>query len=338
MKFNAYASEQAGGTLKRFEYDPGELKRAQVQIRIEACGICHSDLSVWRNEWGMSSYPFVPGHEVVGIVEEVGADVRHLKPGQRVGAGWNSASCMVCDACMAGDHNLCAAAEGIMMGRYGGFADRVRLDAVWAVPVPATIPVTAAGPLFCGGITVFNPIVQFGVMPTDHVGVVGIGGLGHMALQFLHAWGCEVTAFTSNPAKAGEARQLGADHVVSSRDAEAIRALGPVLDFIMVTANMPVPWDAYIAALRPKGRLHVVGAVLEPIPVSVFTLLVGQKSISSSPVGSPVTVRRMLGFAGRHGIAPKIETFPLAKVNEALAKLDQEKPAHRLVLTAMDQP
>jgi uncharacterized zinc-type alcohol dehydrogenase-like protein len=334
MKFKAYAAEQAGGVLKPFEYAPGELKRSQVQIKIEACGICHSDLSVWRNEWGMSTYPFVPGHEVVGLVEDVGADVHNLKPGQRVGAGWYSASCMVCDACMAGDHNLCASAEGIMMGRHGGFADRVRLDAAWTTPVPETIPANAAGPLFCGGITVFNPIVQCGVKPTDHVGVVGIGGLGHMALQFLDAWGCDVTAFTSNPAKADEARRLGADRVVSSRDAEAIRALGPVLDFILVTANVPMPWDAFIAVLRPRGRLHVVGAVLEPIPVSVFSLLTGQKSVSASPLGSPATVRRMLEFAGRHRIAPQVETLPMAKVNEALAKLEKEKPAHRLVLLA----
>jgi uncharacterized zinc-type alcohol dehydrogenase-like protein len=282
----------------------------------------------------MSTYPLVPGHEVVGIVEEAGADVRQLKPGQRVGVGWYSASCMVCDACMAGDHNLCAAAEGIMMGRYGGFADRVRVDAAWTTPVPDTIPVAAAGPLFCGGITVFNPIVQCGVMPTDHVGVVGIGGLGHMALQFLHAWGCEVTAFTSNPAKAAAARRLGADRVVGSRDVDAIRAMGPVLDFILVTVNVPLDWDAYLAALRPRGRLHVVGAVLEPIPVAVFALLMGQKSVSASPLGSPATIRHMLDFAGRHGIAPQVETMPMAKVHEALARLESEKPAHRLVLLA----
>lgn len=334
MKFKAYATERAGGDLKPFEYEPAELKRSQIQIRIEACGICHSDLSVWRNEWGMTAYPFVPGHEVVGIVEETGADVRHLRPGQRVGVGWYSASCMVCDACMAGDHNLCASAEGIMMGRHGGFADRVRVDAAWATPVPDAIPVTAAGPLFCGGITVFNPIVQCGVKPTDRVGVVGIGGLGHMALQFLDAWGCEVTAFTSSPAKADQARKLGADRVVGSQESEAIRAIGPSLDFLLVTVNVPLDWDAYLSVLRPRGRMHVVGAVLAPIPVPVFSLLTAQKSVSASPLGSPATVRRMLEFAARHKIAPKVETLPMAQVNKALARLEQEKPAHRLVLTA----
>ncbi len=332
MQFNAYAAEAAGAELKPIEYDPGELGRCEIQIKVEACGICHSDLSVWRNEWGNAAYPFVPGHEVVGTVEEAGANVKHLQPGQRVGVGWFSRSCMTCDACMAGDHNLCSSAEGIMMGRYGGFADRVRVDAAWASVVPDAIPTEGAGPLFCGGITVFNPIVQFGVKPTDRVGVVGVGGLGHMALQFLDAWGCEVTAFTSSPEKADKARALGADHVVSSRDADAIQGLGPVLDFILVTANATLPWDAYIAALRPRGRLHLVGAVLEPIPVGAFSLLMGQKSVSASPLGSPATIRQMLEFAARHNIAANVETVPLSKATEALHRLDTESPAQRLVL------
>ena len=332
MKFSAYAAESAGADLKPIQYDPGELGRSEIQIRVEACGICHSDLSVWRNEWGNAVYPFVPGHEVVGIVEETGTNVTYLRPGQRVGVGWFSHSCMTCDFCMAGDHNLCTSAQGIMLGRNGGFADRVRVDAAWANVVPDSIPTEKAGPLFCGGITVFNPIVQFGVKPTDRVGIVGIGGLGHMALQFLDAWGCEVTAFTSSAGKADEARRLGADSVVNSRDQDAIQGVGPVLDFILVTANASLPWDAYFAALRPRGRLHLVGAVLEPIPVAAFSLLMGQKSVSASPLGSPATIRQMLEFAARHNIAPNVETVPLSKATEALLRLDTEKPAERLVL------
>jgi uncharacterized zinc-type alcohol dehydrogenase-like protein len=198
--------------------------------------------------------------------------------------------------------------------------------------VPEAIPTEGAGPLFCGGITVFNPIVQFGVKPTDRVGVVGIGGLGHMALQFLDAWGCEVTAFTSSPGKANEARRLGADSIVDSRDPNAIQAVGSVLDFILVTANVSLPWDAYIGALRPRGRLHLVGAVLEPIPVAAFSLLMGQKSVSASPLGSPATIRQMLEFAARHDIAANVETVPLSKATEALHRLDTERPAERLVL------
>lgn len=162
MTFNAYAADTAGGELTPYTYDPGEIGADEVQIRVEACGICHSDVSVWRNEWGNGAYPFIPGHEVVGLVEDTGAHVNHLRKGRRVGVGWFSHSCMTCDACMSGDHNLCASAQGIMLGRPGGFADRVRVDAAWTTPVPEAIPVEAAGPMFCGGITVFNPIVQFG--------------------------------------------------------------------------------------------------------------------------------------------------------------------------------
>ena len=171
------------------------------------------------NEWGMSRYPLVPGHEVVGRVGHVGAAVKHLAVGQTVGLGWNSRFCNDCVSCRAGDPNFCPAGQGTIVGHHGGFADQVRAAANSVVPIPAGVDLESAGPLFCGGVTVFNPLVQFGVKPTDQVAVIGIGGLGHMALMFLHAWGCETTAFTSSEAKRKEALDLGADHALNSRDA-----------------------------------------------------------------------------------------------------------------------
>lgn len=202
--FRALAAREPRGPLTPFEYDPGAMKPDDVEIAVESCGICHSDLSMLNNDWQMTQYPFVPGHEVVGTVVAVGPSVTHLKPGQRVGVGWYSRSCLTCRTCMDGGHNLCAGAEGIIVGRHGGFADRVRVQSAWATPIPDGFDHAAAGPLFCGGITVFNPIVQFGVRPTDRVGVVGIGGLGHLALKFLNKWGCEVTAFSSTAGKDAE--------------------------------------------------------------------------------------------------------------------------------------
>jgi uncharacterized zinc-type alcohol dehydrogenase-like protein len=190
-----------------------------------------------------------------------------------------------------------------------------------------------AGPLFCGGITVFNPIVQCGVKPTDRVGVIGIGGLGHFALQFLNKWGCEVTAFSSTDAKADEARRMGAHNVVNSRDPQALKKLARQFDFIISTVNVDLDWGSYIDALGPKGRLHLVGAVVEPIPVGSFSLLGQQRSISGSPVGSPATIAQMLGFCARHGIAPITERFPMSQVNEALEHLRQGKARYRVVLT-----
>ena len=197
----AYAALEAGGELQPFEYDPGKLGYSDVEIDVEHCGICHSDLSMLDNEWGFTQYPLVPGHEVVGTISAVGAGVSSLQVGQKVGLGWQSGYCMTCTTCMDGDHNLCASAAGTIVGRHGGFADKVRASAASVVVLPQGVDIETAGPLFCGGITVFNPLVQFDVKPTSKVAVIGIGGLGHMALQFLNAWGCDVTAFTSSEAK-----------------------------------------------------------------------------------------------------------------------------------------
>jgi len=331
-KFNGWAAPQAGAQLEPIEYDAGALRPEQVQVKVESCGICHSDVSMIDNAWGNSSYPLVPGHEVIGVIEAAGDQVKGLKIGDRVGLGWFSGSCMACQPCLSGRHQLCGGAEQIIVGRHGGFADRVRANWEWAVKLPDALDPASAGPLFCGGITVFGPIADFGVKPTDRVGVVGIGGLGHLALQFLNKWGCEVTALSSNPAKADDARKLGAHHVVSSRDSAALAKLAGSLDFILVTANVTLDWDAYLAALAPDGRLHFVGAVLEPVPVPAFSLIGGRKSVSGSPLGSPATVARMLDFCARHSIAPVTETFPMDEVNAALDHLRAGKARHRIVL------
>jgi uncharacterized zinc-type alcohol dehydrogenase-like protein len=328
----AYAAHKAGDQLRAFEYDPGPLGPDQVEIDVQACGLCHSDLSMLANDWHMSAYPLVPGHEVVGKVAAVGAHVTSVATGDTVGLGWYSGSCLTCDQCMGGDHNLCGHGEQTIVGRFGGFADKVRCRAEWAIRLPAGLDARQAGPLFCGGITVFNPIVQCGVQPTDRVGVIGIGGLGHLALQFLNKWGCEVTAFTSHDAKRDEAITMGAHHVVNSRQAGELEKLAGSFDFILSTVNVDLDWGQYLAALAPKGRLHTVGVVPSPIPVPAFTLIGGQKSLSGSPLGSPATTRRMLDFCARHGIAPVTEHFPMSRVNEAVAHLASGKARYRVVL------
>jgi uncharacterized zinc-type alcohol dehydrogenase-like protein len=328
----AFAAQEAGGKLAAFEYDPGPLAPDQVEIDVTACGICHSDLSMLDNAWGMTAYPFVPGHEAVGTVSAVGDQVDTLKAGDTVGVGWFSGSCLTCPQCMSGNHNLCASNEATIVGRHGGFADKLRCQASWVFKLPDGLKASEAGPLFCGGITVFNPIVEYDVKPTDRVGVIGIGGLGHFALQFLSKWGCEVTAFTSTGAKADQARAMGAHRVVDSRSEKDLEAVAGTYDFIMSTVNVPLNWDLYLAALAPKGRLHTVGAVLEPIPVAAFGLIGGQKSISGSPLGSPATITTMLEFCARHGIEAVTEHFPMSRVNEAIAHLHEGKARYRVVL------
>jgi uncharacterized zinc-type alcohol dehydrogenase-like protein len=329
----AYAATEAGGTLSPFEYDPGDLDSHEVEIAVESCGICHSDLNMLDNDWEMTDYPLVPGHEVAGTVAALGGGVRHLEVGQRVGLGWHAGYCMTCASCRGGDHNLCAAAQGTIVGRHGGFADRVRARAAAVVPLPDGVDAASAGPLFCGGITVFSPLVELGVRPTDRVGVVGIGGLGHMALQFLNAWGCHVTAFTSSEAKKAEALDLGAHETIDSRDPQQLEAAAGRFDFILSTVNVTLDWNAYIGALKPKGRLHLVGAALEPLGLGAFPLIVGQRSVSGSPVGSPGMIATMLDFAARHAIKPVIETFPFERVNDALDHLRSGRARYRIVLT-----
>jgi uncharacterized zinc-type alcohol dehydrogenase-like protein len=221
-----------------------------------------------------------------------------------------------------------------MIGHHGGWAERIRSHWAWAIPIPEHLDPGSTGPLLCGGITVFAPLASFDVQPTARVGVVGIGGLGHMALQFANAWGCEVTAFTSNPSKTDEAHGFGAHNVVSSKNSDAIRSIKGTLDMLLVTVNVPLDWSAYMSTLAPHGRMHVVGAVPEPIPVGAFDLIGGQRSVSGSPTGAPVTMTSMLDFAARHDVAPQVEHFPMSKVNEALAHLEGGKARYRIVLDA----
>jgi uncharacterized zinc-type alcohol dehydrogenase-like protein len=329
----AYAAFEAGGELKPFEYDPGPLRGHDVEINVDHCGICHSDLSMLDNEWGITQYPLVPGHEVVGTISLVGEEVTSLQVGERVGLGWHSGYCMTCSVCMSGDHNMCAHAEGTIVGRHGGFADKVRAKAASVVALPEEIDIQKAGPLFCGGITVFNPLVQFDIKPTDKVAVIGIGGLGHLALQFLNAWGCEVTAFTSSEAKKAEALKLGAHHTINSRNPAEIEAASGQFDLILSTVNVKLDWNAYVAALRPKGRLHFVGVTLEPLDLSVFPLIMGQRSVSGSPVGSPANISRMVEFAARHNIRPVTESFRFDQVNEAMERLRNGQARYRIVLS-----
>lgn len=333
-EIRAWASRGPKQKLEPFVFDPGTLGVDEVEITVEYCGLCHSDLSIINNDWGLSQYPVVPGHEIVGRITLLGSNVKGLQLGQKVGVGWNAGSCMHCHECIEGNHNLCLSAQPTIVNHYGGFSERVRAHWIWVIPLPDTLDNATAGPLLCGGITVFSPLLTFGIKPTHHVGIVGIGGLGHMGIKFAKAWGCEVTAFTSSASKENEARAFGAHHVVSIQDNNALTKMTHSLDLLIVTVNVPMDWTVLLNMLRPNGRLHVVGAVLEPMAIPAINLIFGQKSVSGSPTGSPATLSTMLSFAARHRIAPQVEFFPLSQVNEALAHLRAGKARYRIVLQA----
>jgi len=330
---HAYAALEAGKPLEPFEYDPGELRSDEVEIEVDFCGICHSDVSMVENEWGISQFPLVPGHEVVGRIAAKGQNVSHLDVGDQVGLGWHAGYCLTCSDCLRGDHNMCSGAEGTIINHHGGFADKVRAQATSVIRLPRDLDLESAGPLFCGGITVFNPLIQFGIKPTDSVAVIGIGGLGHMALQFLNAWGCQVTAFTSSEAKTQDALKLGAHQIIDSRDSDALESAAGHFDLVLSTVNVKLDWNKYIETLKTRGRLHLVGATLEPLDLQLFPMLMGQRSVSASPVGSPANITRMLEFAARHKIKPIIEKFRFDQVNEAFERLKSGQARYRIVLT-----
>ncbi len=326
------AAHAAGAELLPFKYDPGELGPQEVEIAISHCGVCHSDLHLIANDWGISQYPFIPGHEIVGKVTAVGAEVRSLEAGQRVGLGWQSNSCGICEWCTRGMENLCPAAEGTCVHRHGGYADHVRANARFVIPIPDALDSEFTAPLLCGGITVYNPLRTHGVNPSSRVGIVGIGGLGHMAIQFARVFGAEVTAFSTSAAKEEEARALGAHNFVNSRESKALREAAGTQDFILCTANADQDWGVYVQALRPTGTLCFVGVPPSPVSVHAFPLISGLRSISGNPTGSPYRLKEMLDVAARHGVKAQTESFPMAQANAAIEKVKKNKVRYRAVL------
>ncbi|MEB6380724.1 NAD(P)-dependent alcohol dehydrogenase [Leclercia adecarboxylata] len=335
-KIKSYAAPQAGAELELYEYDAGELKAEDVEVQVDYCGICHSDLSMIDNEWGFSQYPLIGGHEVIGRVVALGdaAQDKGLKIGQRVGIGWTARSCGHCDACISGNQINCLEGATPTILNNGGFADKLRADWQWVIPLPEQMDIESAGPLLCGGITVFKPLLMHHITATSRVGVIGIGGLGHIAIKLLHAMGCEVTAFSSNPAKEQEVLAMGADKVVNSRDPEALTTLAGQFDLIINTVNVDLDWQPYFEALAYGGNFHTVGAVMKPLPVPAFTLIGGDRSISGSATGTPYELRKLMKFAGRTGVAPTIEMYPMSKINEAIQHVRDGKARYRVVLKA----
>ncbi len=331
-EIRGYATHAAGAELLAYRYEVGALGAGEVDIRISHCGICRSDLHLIDNDWQVSKFPFVPGHEIVGTVEAVGAAVENLKPGQRVGVGWQAGSCGQCAWCRRGKENLCPQAQPTCVQRHGGFADAVRVPARFVIPIPEALDSENAAPLLCAGITVYTPLRTYGISPASRVGVIGIGGLGHLALQFARIFGAEVTAFSTSPGKEEEARAMGAHHFCNARESKVMKALAGSLDLIISTVNADQDWSAFLSALRPEGVLCLVGAPARPLQVPGSLLIVSARALSGSNTGSPLALEEMLDVAARHGVTTKTERFPMTRVNEAVAKVRKGGVRYRAVL------
>lgn len=317
--------------VSAFSYDGGALGDNDVEIKITHCGICHSDVHLIDNDWGISRYPFIPGHEIVGTVAAKGKNVT-LALGERVGLGWQCNSCGACEFCRAGMENHCKQNQPTCVAHHGGYAEAVRADARFVIPLPATLDSASAAPLLCGGVTVFTPLYVHGVGAGANVGVVGIGGLGHLALQFAKARGCTVTAISTNAKKEAEARRFGAGAFLLSSDQAALLAAKSCFDFILVTASADVDVPLLLDLLRPRGKLCIVGALPSPMSVSAGQLIHGDKSVVGSNIGAPHIIKLMLETAAQHGVAAQIETMPMAQANAALDKVRGGQARYRIVL------
>jgi uncharacterized zinc-type alcohol dehydrogenase-like protein len=284
------------------------------------------------NDVGFTTYPFVPGHEIVGNVSALGGKVTALKEGDRVGIGWQARSCRECEWCIRGEENLCPEIlQSATWTPYGGFASAIVVDSRFAFPLPDNLEPENVGPLMCGGITVYSPMRDHDIRPSMKVGVVGIGGLGHMALQFASAFGCEVTAFSSTPAKEEEARALGATNFINSSDTAQLQNAARSLDFILSVGH-DLDWNAYLSTLRPNGKLCIIGIPAKPINIEPLQLIFGKMSVCGSVIGGRSAIREMLEFAAQHDIKAMTEVMPMSEVNEAIAKLKDNNVRYRIVL------
>jgi uncharacterized zinc-type alcohol dehydrogenase-like protein len=326
------ATHAAGATLLPYKYTVEEIGPHEVQVKITHCGVCHSDVHLIDNDWGISKYPFIPGHEIVGTVTEVGSEVRDRKVGERVGIGWQADSCGICEWCRKGDEHLCTKSQPTCIGRNGGYADAIRVNSRFAIPVPAALESENVAPLLCGGITVYSPLRNLLARPSSRVGVIGIGGLGHMGLQFARAFGCEVTAFSTSKDKEAEARTLGAHHFVNTRDTGEVKAVAGSFDLILSTVSADQDFQSFVNALRPKGTLVVLGAAPSPMQISAFSLLAGQKAVAGSPTGSPSDIHEMLDVAARHGVKAITEKFAMKDANKAVERVKKNQVRYRAVL------
>ncbi len=330
MKVLSYAALKEKSLLEKYEYEKQTLKDNEVEVKIQYCGICHSDIHLIDNDWGISKYPLIPGHEIIGIVEKVGSNVKHLKQGMRVGIGWQADSCGYCEYCLTGFEQLCSKNQATCVGRPGGFAHSIIVNSKFAIPVPEGLDSKTAAPLLCAGITVYNPFRIYNIKPYMKVAIIGIGGLGHLAIQFAKAFGCEVTAFSSTPEKEQEAKQLGVHNFVLINNSSELRKFRNYFDFILSTVFVNLDWMQFVNLLKPNGRLNFVGAagnITIPIPT-----LLNNKTISGSAIGSPAMIKEMFDFAYRNQIQAKIELFKLDDVNNAIEKVKKNQVRYRAVL------
>ncbi|MFX1300434.1 MAG: NAD(P)-dependent alcohol dehydrogenase [Promethearchaeota archaeon] len=330
-KVLGYAAKAVGQELEPFTYEPPKLGKNDVRVSVTHCGLCHSDIQAIDDYYGITTFPFVPGHEIVGYVSAAGHEVSGLKKGDRVGIGWQGRCCGQCEWCLQGEEQLCM--DIVKSGTwvpYGGFSSSILVDSRFAYQLPDAMPSEVAAVLMCAGIAVYSPLKSFAAQPAQKIGIIGVGGLGHLALQFAHALNYEVTAISHSPEKKKQALAFGADHFLVSDDEASLRQFEFGFDLLLCTTSGKIDWDMLLTILKKNGRFVLIG-----FPDVVFNstdLVAHQLSITGSFLGNRTTMQEMLSFAQTHNIVPKVELMPMTEVNEAIQKVRENKARYRIVL------
>ncbi|WP_018235459.1 NAD(P)-dependent alcohol dehydrogenase [Ensifer sp. BR816] len=335
-----YAATDASKPLAPFTFERREPRDDDVVIDIQYCGVCHSDIHQARNEWGNSTFPMVPGHEIVGIVRAVGSKVSKFKRGDRVGVG-----CFVdsCTTCATRDPDLEHYMPGLVVtyngveadGKtptQGGYSDHIVVKEGYVLSIPENLPLDAAAPLLCAGITLYSPLRHWKAGPGKKVAIVGMGGLGHMGVKLAHAMGAEVTVLSQSLSKKEDGLKLGADHYYATNDPQTFEKLAGSFDLIICTVGTEIDWNAYLNLLKVDGDFVVVGIPEKPVPVHAFSLVPARRSISGSMIGSIKETQEMLDFCGEHGIVSEIETIRMEEVNAAYERVLKSDVRYRFVI------
>ncbi|HZI14664.1 MAG TPA: NAD(P)-dependent alcohol dehydrogenase [Myxococcus sp.] len=341
LKTHAYAAASAGAPLAPFTFEQREPGPQDVLIDILYCGVCHSDIHQARDEWGGSLFPMVPGHEIIGRVKQVGSAVKKLKVGDLAGVGCMVDSCRDCAPCrddmeQACEKGVAVTYNGTLMDRktptFGGYSTQLVVTEHFTVKVPEGLDPAAAAPLLCAGITTYSPLRQWNCKAGDRVAVVGLGGLGHMAVKFAVSMGAEVTVLSTSRSKEEDARRLGAKGFEVTREEGTFKKLAGRFDLIIDTVSAPHDYNQYLGTLRHKGTMVLVGVPPEPAPVAAFALIQGNKRLVGSGIGGMAETQEMLDYCARHGIASDIEVIPIQQINEAYARMLKNDVRYRFVI------
>ena len=341
MKTNAYAAQNATTPLAPFSFERRDLGNDDVQIEILYCGVCHSDLHTVRGDWGSATYPCVPGHEIVGRVVKVGKDVNNFKEGDTVGVGCMVDSCRTCANCKDNLEQFCEKGATFTYNSpdkhtggitYGGYSESIVVDKEFVLKIPKNLDLAATAPLLCAGITTYSPLRHHNVTKGQKVGVVGLGGLGHMGVKLAKALGAYVVVFTTSPSKVEDALRLGADEVVNSKNEDEMQKHLNSFHFILDTVSAKHDINAYLLLLRRDGNLTQVGVPPEPLLLSVGSLIFGRRSLSGSLIGGIKETQEMLDFCGKHNVTADIELIPIQNINEAYDRLVKSDVKYRFVI------